>query len=44
MGEDRQEEDGRLGKEGFQDSSMPAGKEADEEAWEEKSGKSNGSC
>ena len=43
MGECRQEEDGRLGEEGLEDASVPAGKQVDEEAWEEKGGDSNGS-
>ena len=44
MGVDRQEEDRRLSKEGLKDSPVPAGKQADEEAWEEKGRNSNGSC
>ena len=44
MGEYGKEEDGRLGKEGLQDALVPAGKQVDEEAWEEKGGDSNGSC
>ena len=43
MGECGQEEDGRLGKEGLEDASVRAGKEVDEEAWEEKGGDSNAS-
>ena len=44
MGVNRQEKDRRLSKEGFEDSSVPAGEKIDEESWKEKGGNGNGRC
>ena len=43
MGENRKEENRRVGEEGFEDPLVPAGNQANEEAWQEEGGDGNGS-